>query len=193
MKLHYKIAGDYRPDAHLIGSNTIKTGLDLYGKASPEKDNDFRKPDRDNKLPYWLIIDSKGKLKDMLHEVRRFEFCRDVILMISKETPKDYIDYLKVRDYDFHIYGKKQVDIKNSLDNINKKYNIKSILTDSGKILGNHLIRLGVIKEISLLIHPIIVGNRSYNIFDSIDNNIKLIIKKNILLESNYIWLVYKI
>ena len=30
MGLHYQIAGDYKPDAHLIGSNTVKVGVELY-------------------------------------------------------------------------------------------------------------------------------------------------------------------
>ena len=53
MEIHYQISGQYNPDAHLIGSNTIKTGIELYGNAPPEDKNDFKKPERDNKLPYW--------------------------------------------------------------------------------------------------------------------------------------------
>ena len=56
MGLHYEIAGRYKPDAHLIGSNTIKTGIELYSNAPPEERNDFNKPDGDNKLPYWVIM-----------------------------------------------------------------------------------------------------------------------------------------
>ena len=32
MALHYQIAGNYKPDAHLIGSNTVKVGTELYGE-----------------------------------------------------------------------------------------------------------------------------------------------------------------
>jgi len=45
MGLHYQIAGNFKPDAHFIGSNTIKTGIELYGKESaPEESIDFDKP-----------------------------------------------------------------------------------------------------------------------------------------------------
>jgi 2,5-diamino-6-(ribosylamino)-4(3H)-pyrimidinone 5'-phosphate reductase len=30
MQLHYKIAGDYRADANLIGSKTVSAGIELY-------------------------------------------------------------------------------------------------------------------------------------------------------------------
>jgi hypothetical protein len=35
--LHYKIAGNYAADAHLIGSNSVKIGAELYGWVSPEE------------------------------------------------------------------------------------------------------------------------------------------------------------
>ncbi len=42
--LHHQIAGNYKPDIHLIGSNTIKTGIEIYGNGvPPEEKNDFEK------------------------------------------------------------------------------------------------------------------------------------------------------
>jgi 2,5-diamino-6-(ribosylamino)-4(3H)-pyrimidinone 5'-phosphate reductase len=38
MNLHYQIAGKYKPDAHLIGSNTIKKGIELYGEDIPQEE-----------------------------------------------------------------------------------------------------------------------------------------------------------
>ena len=43
MGLHYQIAANYKPNAHLIGSKTIKTGIELYSDGIPsEENNDFR-------------------------------------------------------------------------------------------------------------------------------------------------------
>jgi 2,5-diamino-6-(ribosylamino)-4(3H)-pyrimidinone 5'-phosphate reductase len=193
MELHYKIAGNYKPDAHLIGSKTIKTGIELYGEAPSEEKSDFNKPDRDDKLPYWIILDTKGSLKGLLHEVRRFEFCKDVIIFISKETPKDYITYLEKRNYDYHIVGMKKVDLEKALEILFKNYNAKTILTDTGRILGNLLIKQNLVKKISLLIHPVIVGNKRYDIFSNVRSNSKLKLVKSEILNETYIWLVYKI
>ncbi|MFC1786956.1 dihydrofolate reductase family protein [Halobacteriota archaeon] len=193
MGLHYQIAGEYKPDAHLVGSNTVKTGAELYGSTPPEEKHDFIKPTRNGNLPYWVIPDTKGTLKGMLHEIRRFEFCKDVIILTSKATPKEYIKYLEARDYDHHIVGSKHVDLEKSLELLYKNYNVKTILTDTGKILGNLLLNRGLVKEISLLIHPVIVGDKPYNIFDNIDKNIHLKLLKNEILEKGYVWLVYKV
>lgn len=52
MELYYQITSEYKPNAHLIGSNTIKTDIKLYGSTPSEEKKDFNKPDRDKKIPY---------------------------------------------------------------------------------------------------------------------------------------------
>lgn len=53
MAVHYRIAAEYKPDAHLIGSNTIEKGLQLYEYGIlPEEKGDFEKSDKDYSLPY---------------------------------------------------------------------------------------------------------------------------------------------
>jgi len=194
MGLHYQIAGNYKPDAHLIGSNTIKKGIELYEDGiPPEEKKDFEKQKRRKNQPYWIIIDTHGKLKGLLHMCRRFEFCKDVIVFVSEKTPKTYLNYLNERNYDYHIVGKKQVNLKKGLEILYKKYQAKTILTDTGRILGNILINKGLVSEISLLIHPVIVGNKSYNIFSDVNKNLKLKLIKKEILENNFIWLVYTV
>lgn len=194
MGLHYQIAGSYKPDAHLIGSNTIKKGIELYGDGVPkEEKKDFEKQKRDKDLPYWVIIDSHAHLKGLLHTCRRFEFCKDVIVLVSEKTPKTYLDHLKKRNYDYHIVGKEYVNLIKALELLSNKYKIKTILTDTGRILGNILLNQGLVSEISLLIHPILVGNKSYTMFSDVDKNLKLKLLKKEILEKQYVWLVYKV
>jgi 2,5-diamino-6-(ribosylamino)-4(3H)-pyrimidinone 5'-phosphate reductase len=107
MALHYRIAARYKPDAHLIGSNTMKKGLELYGRDVPsEKSSDFTKPKRRSTLPYWVIPDTRGTLIGLLHTFRRFEYCRDIIILISKRTTERYIEYLRERNYYHHLLVK---------------------------------------------------------------------------------------
>lgn len=44
--------------------------------------------------------------------------------------------------------------------------------------MGNILLNQGLVKEVSLLIYPVIVGKKTYNIFSNIKKNIKLVYKK---------------
>jgi 2,5-diamino-6-(ribosylamino)-4(3H)-pyrimidinone 5'-phosphate reductase len=193
MGLHYRIAGDYKPDGHLIGSNTVKTGIEMEGGIPPEDSNDFNKPDRDAALPYWVIPDTSGKLMNLLHGLRRFEFCRDVVVLISKSTPQDYITYLEKRDYDHHVVGEGYIDINRGLELLSDKYNVRTLLTDTGSILGSLLLDLGVVTEISLLIHPVIVGNEAYNMFEHVQKKLQLRLVKKEFFNGDYIWVVYDV
>lgn len=193
MGIHYEIAGDFKPDVHLIGSNTIKKGVEIFGDIPKEDKDDFIKPKRNDNLPYWIIIDSEGKLNGYLHAMRKFEFCKDVIVIISYKTPKNYIDYLEKRNYDFHIIGENKIDLDKTIKILSDRYKVKTILTDSGAILGNLLLNKGLVNEISLLIHPIIVGENSYNIFENINKKVKLFMIKNKVFNDGLIWIVYKV
>lgn len=194
MELHYRIAGNYKPDAHLVGSNTVKVGIQIYEEeVPPEEKKDFEKPEKRNTNLYWAIPDTEGALKGLLHVCRRFEYCKDVIVLISEKTPKEYAEYLKERNYDYHVVGKTRVDLKKSLELLAEKYAVKTVLTDAGRILSNLLLEQGLVSEISLLIHPLIVGSKSYRIFDGINKSINLKLQKKETFDKGYTWLVYKV
>ena len=194
MELHYKIAGSYKPNVHLIGSNTIRAGIESYGEGvPPEEETDFKKPERDMSLPLWVIPDTKGKLKGLLHTCRRFEFCRDVIILASETTPKQYLKHLTERNYTYHVVGKDHVDLHKSLLLLYSEYEAKKVLTDTGRILGNLLLEHGFVSKMSFLVHPVIVGKKSYNIFGDINKNISLKLHKKEFFSGGYVWLVYRI
>jgi 2,5-diamino-6-(ribosylamino)-4(3H)-pyrimidinone 5'-phosphate reductase len=194
MGLHYQIAAQFQPDVHLIGSNTIKKGIEIYGDGIPQEElKDFNKQQRSKDLPYWVIIDSRGQLNGLLHICRRFEFCKDVLVLISQKTSSTYINYLRERNYDYFIVGKEKVNLKEAFDLLSNKFQVKTILTDTGSILGNILLNNDYVSKISLLIHPIIVGINSYHIFNDVNKILRLTLVKEETFENEFIWILYKI
>ncbi len=195
MALHYQIAGNYKPDAHLIGSNTVKVGVELYEKGVPvEEQRDFEKPERAKNLPLWVVVDSAGALKGLLHTCRRFEYCRDVVVLVSEETPEDYLVHLRERSYDFHVVGKRRVDLRLALELLSEKYKVKTVLTDTGRILGNLLLEQGLASELSLLVHPVIVGKeKAYTMFGNVVKSSNLKLRKQEALGNGLVWLVYRV
>lgn len=191
--VHYSIAGDYKPNAHLIGSNTVRVGAELYGTMPAEEKSDFKKVKRGSTLPYWAIIDSAGSLTGKLHTCRRFEYCRDVIVFHSASTPQEYIDHLEEREYDHHASGEDKVDLKGALEVLATRYGVKRVLTDTGRILSNLLLEQGLVSEVSLLVHPVIVGEKSYKIFGGIQRGFKMKLMKEEKRPNGLVWLVYKI
>jgi len=194
MNAHYNIVGNYRADVHLIGSNTAKTGLKMFCPQIPKEEaDDFIKRVRDNSLPLWVIPDTKGQLKGLLHVLRRFELFRDMLIIISRNTSKEYVAYLKKRNYAFHVSGAKHPDYTKVIEFLSREHKAKKILTDTGRILNGILLNSGLVDEISLLFHPVIVGKKQYALLGDVAKNIKLRLIKNEVLTKDKIWLVYKV
>ena len=160
MGLHYQVAARYQVNAHLIGSNTLKTGAEAE-VIPPENDTDFTKPERSDNLPYWAIVDSRGIGQGLLHTCRSFEYCRDVIALVSPKTGLDYVNYLEERNYDYVVSGTEHVDFHQAFEVLTTKYDVRTILVDSGPTLNSVLLSLGLIDEISLLLVPVLVGRES--------------------------------
>jgi len=194
MKLHYKIAGQYKPDAHLIGSETILAGIELFGEGVPDEvPEDFFLPMRNSDLPRWVIVDSLGKLKGMLHTCRRFEYCSEVMIIVSKTTPVDYITHLVERNYKFIVAGEKKVDLKEAVEKLREEEGIGKILTDTGSILSNLLLNLKLATEISLLVHPLLIGEKGYFMFSHLNRKLNLNLIKSEQFDNGCIWNIYNV
>jgi 2,5-diamino-6-(ribosylamino)-4(3H)-pyrimidinone 5'-phosphate reductase len=193
MTLHYQIAGKYQPEIHLVGSNTAKTGMTMYGEIPDEEDKDMVRPVGRDEVPLWVIPDTRGSLIGILHVCRRFAGCRDVLVMISESTPTEYIDYLEERNYAYHLSGEDHPDLEESLERISRDHGARTILADTGRILGNLLLEKGLVSEISLLIHPVVVGRESYEMFGGLESRLELKLSGMEEFENGCIWTKYHI
>jgi len=199
LELYYQIAETFKADVHLVGSRTAKMGIKTYwGKTPREEPEDFAKPQVKSwdKRPFWFIPDTRGILKNLLHVYRKSGYCKDVIVLISRRTPKNYIKYLKERDYDFYVCGRDRVDFRRALALMRDHYGTRVVMTDSGGTLNNILLEQGLISEISLLVAPVMVGDRRVNLFRSLKLKRKtprLQLIKNRLHDKHYLLLIYRI
>ncbi|UCH13693.1 MAG: RibD family protein [Bacteroidales bacterium] len=192
---YYQLALGFTPDILLVGSDTITSAPD---EIPPEKESDFEKPEiaaNDNR-PLWVIPDSRGKLKGILHFYRSMEYIKDIVILISKKTPRSYINYLNERQYDLVSAGDDHVDYKKALEILYDMYHSRTIVTDSGGTLNNILIEKGLVSKISLLISPILTGAKNPALFRSLQvkkSMHKLRLLKSETLENDQLWLQYKL
>jgi 2,5-diamino-6-(ribosylamino)-4(3H)-pyrimidinone 5'-phosphate reductase len=194
MAAHYRIAGSYKADIHLVGSNTATEGLKMfYSKLPRETEKDLLKPRENLKLPLWVIPDSSGKLKDKLHVLRQSGYCRDIIILTSNSTPKGYLRYLTERNYEWYTMGKRPLDYSRALKLLAKTYGAKTILTDTGKTLNGILLNNGLVNEISLHVHPVIVGAKRFPLLDDVKAGVQLRLKKSKPMNKGGLWLVYQV
>ena len=194
MANHYKIIGNYKAGIHLVGSNTAVAGLKMFYKKLPkEQEKDFIKPKGRGKLPLWVIADATGKLQGKLHVLRQSGYCRDIVILTVNTTPKKYLHYLTERNYDWHYMGKRPFAYSHVLELLAKEYGAKTVLTDTGKTLNGILLNSGLVDEISLLVHPLIVGKKPFPLFDDVRADVELSLKKSKSLGKGRLWLVYKV
>jgi len=201
VELYYELASKWDIDAVLMGSNTVLTGFEAEPGEIREEDLESlvnREKDPEDSRPFLVIPDSKGQIR-IWNELFKMPYLRDIIVICSKSTPEEYIDFLNERNIDYLIAGEKQVDLKDALKRLNSEYGINSIRVDSGGILNGVLLNEGLADEIHVLIHPELVGsvNKS-SIFISKDLNplndtIKLKLAHINKLKDDIIWIKYDI
>jgi len=164
MDLYYGTASELGYDAALVGSNTV---LAAIPEVPPEEENDRVKKTGHDSSPYLVLVDSKGAVRSQ-HVFRRLPYIREIIVLVSRSTPGEYLDWLRERQYDIIISGDDRVDLEEALSVLGERYGIGKVRTDSGDILNSRLVEMGLVDEISLLIAPYIVGGDGPTLFRSL-------------------------
>ena len=197
LEIHYQIARSYQADVHFVGSRTAKAGIEMFMETvPPEEAADFVKPAPTSDKHIWVIPDTRGIMKGLLHVIRRSEYCPALVIFVSKKTSSEYITYLEERNYDYLIAGDDHVDYKKALEMLSERYNGKTVLTDAGGTLNSILLGQGLVNEISLLVAPTVIGKAGANVFGKFEpekNGISLELLKSESVDANYVWLVYKV
>lgn len=176
IQLHYEVAGRIGAQVMLVGSDTAKSGIELMMEKVPvEQPSDCVKPKikEDDERGYWAIADSKAKLMGLLHVYRQSGYGKDVIMLVSSKTPKEYLDYLKTRNYDYIIAGNDHVNYREALEELNRRYGFDTVATDTGGVLAAELLKEGLVDEVQLMVAPEIVGKKAVTLFRSVSQPVK--------------------
>jgi 2,5-diamino-6-(ribosylamino)-4(3H)-pyrimidinone 5'-phosphate reductase len=193
--LHYEVASQLGAQVMLVGSDTARTGIELfYEKIPDEQTQDCIKPKikPGDPRPYWAIADSRAKLKGLLHVYRQSGYGKDVIVLVSSKTPPDYLEYLKARNYDYIVAGSDHVDYRVALEELNRRYGFETAATDTGGVLAAALLEAGLVNEIWLMVAPEIVGKKAVNLFRNVETPVKLTMTKCEQIK-DHVLLVYEV
>ncbi len=154
--LYYELASRWKEDATLAGADTILASLNNVPKED-EKAFEPRKIDPSDQRPILVIPDSRGRVRSW-HYLRALPYWRDGVALCSRSTPQEYLDYLQKRHIDYIIAGDDHVDLQKALEEMESRYGVKTVRVDSGGVLNGVLLRAGLVDEVSVLIHPSLVG-----------------------------------
>ena len=157
--LYYELASRWGEDATLAGCDTM---LAMEDELPEEGDSPSEPPTVDPADPRALLVipDSRGRLRKW-SQLREMPYWRDVVALCSHKTPTAFLDYLKEQHITTIISGDDHVDLRAALEELNRRYGVKTVRADSGGTLNGVLLRAGLVDEVSLLIAPCLVGGAS--------------------------------
>ena len=197
IELFYELTSGWKEDATLAGSETLlKAYQDNTEQANDEPE--IISEEKDDSKPLLVVPDSRGRIKNW-RQLKREMYWRDAVAFVSKTTPKDYLEYLKKEDVEYIMAGEDKVDFRAALEQLNDKYGVELVRVDSGGTLNGVLLREGLVDEVSVLIHPALVGGQKpQSMFRAPDLtsedgviNLKMInIQKA---KDDIVWLMYEI
>jgi 2,5-diamino-6-(ribosylamino)-4(3H)-pyrimidinone 5'-phosphate reductase len=157
--LHYGLASTFDADVHLVGSETL---LAAGMEADDAAGGGLEPPDDpDDRRPLLAVVDSRGRVRSWT-ALREAPHWRDrMVALCSRATPGDYLDHLAAHHVDHVVAGDQHVDLARALAALERTYDAKRVLVDSGGTLNGALLRAGLVDEVSLLVHPQLVSGSS--------------------------------
>lgn len=155
--LYYELAAQWGEHATLAGSNTI---ISAEEANMDEGDPTPFEVDPTDTRPLLVVPDSRGRIQHW-GVLREQPYWRQCVVLVSKSTPKSYLEYLKEWSIDTIMTGDTQVDLRKALEILYERYDVKVVRVDSGGTLNGVLLRAGLVNEVSVMIHPGLVGGIS--------------------------------
>ena len=193
--LYYRMIEGWKIDAMLAGSNTI---LAAYSRADSAEEESAEPPQKEPGLQRHAVVDSRGRIR-CWRQIQQGPWWGEVTALCSHATPQSYLDYLKDLRIDTIVTGEEHVDLRAALEELNARYGIEVVRTDSGGLLHGALLRAGLVSEISIILNPCLVGGttpRSFFVAPDLPSTegiipVKLVHVEQV--EGDFVWLKYQV
>ena len=193
---YYGLINRWHEDATLVGAGTVlrATQIDAVDEApagAPDHNDDA-----DNR-PLLVVPDSRGRVRTW-QAMRRAGYWRDCMALVSRATRPEYLEYLRAQRVHALIHGDDHVDLRAALEELSERFGVQTVRVDSGGTLIGALLRAGLVDDISLLVHPAIVGSASHgalfrpDVLDA-DQPILARLESAEQLEGGLVWMRYSL
>jgi 2,5-diamino-6-(ribosylamino)-4(3H)-pyrimidinone 5'-phosphate reductase len=193
--LFYRLAGQWHEDLTLAGSDTVLAALRQSTEEVPA-DLAAEAPDAEGSGGVLAVVDSRGRIKNW-RTVKTWPLWHKHVSIGCDSTPSQHEAYLRYQEVDSLTAGEKSVDLKLALEELNRRYGASVIRVESGGLLNGALLAQGLVDEVSILIHPVLVGGMGprtiYRTLFPRDPVIDLRLIDCQRLDDAYVWLRYQV
>jgi 2,5-diamino-6-(ribosylamino)-4(3H)-pyrimidinone 5'-phosphate reductase len=155
--LFYELAAGFDTQAHLAGSETILAQAGLTVDAAREAPGPVL-PEPDDRRPLLVVPDSRGRIQHWW-ALRRMPYWRGHVALCARTTPATYRQELAAQGVDCITAGETRVDLRAALSELAARHDVRRVHVDSGGVLSGVLLREGLVREISVLVCPTLVGD----------------------------------
>lgn len=157
----YDIVNGFDEDATLVSADTLLSTDEEVSAETTVEPAPIPEPGSERAgRPLLAVVDGRGRLRTWHHWLREPHW-RGGVALCSASTPADYVDYLQAREIERFSAGEERVDLAAALDWIGERHGVRTVRVESGGTLTGALLRAGLVDEVSLLVHPALVGGTS--------------------------------
>lgn len=141
---YYAMATLWQEDVTLAGADTILAQESLVRAGLHDGSREAG--------PLLAVVDSRGRVREW-DALRQLGHWSDVLALYADQTPARPPDAM-TREL---ITGYEQVDLEEALERLGER-GARVVRVESGGELIAVLLELGLVDELALLVHPVIVG-----------------------------------
>lgn len=109
---------------------------------------------------FLFALDTKGILRWKENTIK-FDNVKEklhLVIVVTKKTSKDYLNYLQEKNISYLIAGDEEVNFIELLKKIKEKFKVDKLLLEGGGLINGSMMSEGLIDEISLLLCPIVIN-----------------------------------
>ncbi|ADB31576.1 Pyrimidine reductase riboflavin biosynthesis- like protein [Kribbella flavida DSM 17836] len=142
----YAMATLWQEDVTLVGADTI-LAQEAAVRSAPQ-------PGPREAGPLLAVVDSRARVREW-EGLRNLGHWSDVLALYADQTPARPPDSTTPE----LVTGYDRVDLAETLQWLGKRRDARVVRVDTGGTLLGVLLELGLVDELSLLIHPVVVGS----------------------------------
>jgi 2,5-diamino-6-(ribosylamino)-4(3H)-pyrimidinone 5'-phosphate reductase len=159
-ELYYQVASEWSVDAVLMSTNTVKKFNIKHDDLDDETDFKTKSINKNDNKPLLVVPDSLGIIR-IWEDLLIAPFFRDILVLCSRSTPLEYLNFLEERYIKYMVIGYDKVNFGTAFEELNVQFGIKSLRVESGGKLNGSLLRDDLVDEVCVLIYPNMIGGIS--------------------------------
>jgi 2,5-diamino-6-(ribosylamino)-4(3H)-pyrimidinone 5'-phosphate reductase len=158
-ELYYHVANEWSLDAVLMSNNTLLKKFQLK-HGNEGTDCKVREVNEIDNRPLLVVPDSQGRIR-IWDDILETHFFGDILVLCSRSTPQEYLDFLEERYIKYMVIGYNEVNLGTALEELNLQFGVKNLRVESGGKLNGLLLRDDLVDEVCVLIYPNLLGGIS--------------------------------